>query len=168
MGSLQVIGGQNWVSKVKIGMEHRIKMKRLTDEKKHPITIHLSTSKKMQPPRKPTKRRIDESLFNDVFRKLQEKIPVLNSQDLTLELLKCYENAKLERRVRISKEWFDSELYHEQKQLKQAYAKSGPQDRIIPKMFEKQCRQKKIFSERKRKKTFKSGQNRPNYVLANS
>ena len=113
--------------------------------KHQPITIHLSTSKKMQPPRKPTKRRINESLFNDVFRTLQEKIPVLNSQDLTLELLKSYENAKSERRERISKEWFDSELYHKQKQLKQAYAKSDPQDTIISKMFEKQCRQKKNF-----------------------
>ena len=113
--------------------------------KHHPITIHLPISKKMQPPRKPTKRRIDESLFNDVFRTLQEKIPVLNSQDLTLELLKSYENAKSERRERISKEWFDSELYHKQKQLKQAYAKSDPQDTIISKMFEKQCRQQKNF-----------------------
>ena len=39
--------------------------------KHHTITIHLPVSKKMLPPRKPTIRKIDETLFNDEFRKLQ-------------------------------------------------------------------------------------------------
>ena len=88
--------------------------------KHHPITIHLPISNKMLPRRKPTIRKIDESVFNDEFRKLQETIPVLKTQDITIELLKCHENAKLHRRERISKEWFDSQLYHMREQLKQA------------------------------------------------
>ena len=134
----------NNISKTTISVETA------TLTKHQPIAIHLPISKKILPPRKPTIRKIDESLFDDEFRKLQEKIPALNSQDLTLELLKCYEKAKLHRRERISKEWFDSELYLMQKQLKQAYVKSDPQYTIIRKVFKKLCRQKKNFFQKKK------------------
>ena len=58
----------------------------------------------------------------------------------------------------MSSEWFDSEIYHMQKQLKQAYAKSDPPYTIIRKMFKKQCRQKKNFFKKKQgRKHYKSG-----------